>query len=86
MFHLVSVKYLKNSYHNPDQVAISYICKVLSPDQYVFKKYFSTSFAISHIYNFVQGFNKGKFVCLIFSDLGKAFDTVTHFLLLSELE
>lgn len=54
--------------------------------QYGFRDHCSTEHAILDIVNKIQeNLDKGKFLCGVFIDLQKAFDTVNHYILLEKL-
>ena len=60
--------------------------KILSPCQYGFLTNHSTESAITSIYDqLLNNLNENKFMCSIFLDLSKAFDTVNHEILLGKL-
>jgi retron-type reverse transcriptase len=55
--------------------------------QFGFREYYSTSLALTEISdNILQDLENGKFVCGMYFDLSKAFDTVDHKILISKLE
>ena len=59
---------------------------VLSKDQFGFRATFSTEYAIANIYDkFINNLDKGLSSCAIFLDLAKAFDSVSHQILLRKL-
>ena len=61
--------------------------KVLSPNQYGFRKNSSTAFAIYDlIENKLKNLDENLFTCALYVDLSKAFDTVDHSILLKKLE
>ena len=54
--------------------------------QYGFRDHCSTEHTILDIVNRIQeNLDKGKFLCGVFIDLQKAFDTVNHYILLQKL-
>uniref|UniRef100_A0A3B3DH72 Reverse transcriptase domain-containing protein n=1 Tax=Oryzias melastigma TaxID=30732 RepID=A0A3B3DH72_ORYME len=60
---------------------------ILYKHQYGFRKHHSTYMALSHLLDSVtSALDKNKFICSIFLDLSKAFDTVDHTILLSKLQ
>ena len=60
--------------------------KIIYYKQFGFRKNFSTALAIITLVENVQiPLDNNKFGCRIFIDLGKAFDTVDHNILLSKL-
>ena len=61
--------------------------KIITNDQFGFRKSHSTELAIINIQNtLLQNLEKGKITCTIFLDLAKAFDSVDHRILLDKLE
>ena len=67
---------------------ISFFTKfnVLSKDQFGFRAKFSTEYAIADIYDkLINNLDKGLSSCAIFLDLAKAFDSVSHEILLRKL-
>ena len=63
---------------------------LISDKQFVFRQNFSTSLAISNIYEkliqTIQNSDKGMYTCCIFFGLTKAFDTVNHDVLLYKMK
>ena len=60
--------------------------EVLSKDQFGFRAKFSTEYAIADIYDkLIQNLDEGLNSCAIFLDLAKAFDSVSHKILLQKL-
>ena len=60
---------------------------LFSKDQFGFRAGFSTEFAIADIYDkLVNDLDKGLNSCAIFLDLAKAFDSVSHKILLCKME
>ena len=61
--------------------------KLLSPDQFGFKKNCSSAHAVRQLCDsFVENLDDKKSTCAIFLDLSKAFDTVDHHILIKKLE
>ena len=61
--------------------------KILSPNQYGFRKNSSTAFAIYDlIENKLKSLDENLFTCALYVDLSKALDTVDHNILLKKLE
>ena len=61
--------------------------KVISEQQFGFRPKFSTEYAILDIYEkLINNLDKKLTSCAIFLDLAKAFDTVSHDILLRKLE
>ena len=61
--------------------------KILNPNQFRFQKGRSTVHALTKIMNFLaESFNDNKFVVAVFLDYKKAFDLVSHDILLKKLE
>ena len=61
--------------------------KILNPNQFGFQKGRSTVHALTKIMNFLaESFNDNKFVVAVFLDYKKAFDLVSHDILLKKLE
>ena len=60
--------------------------KILSKDQFGFRAKFSTEYAIVDIYDkLIKNLDEGLSSCAIFLDLAKAFDSVSHQILLRKL-
>ena len=60
--------------------------KILSDDQFGFRAKFSTEYAIMDIYDkLIHNLDKGLSSCAIFLDLAKAFDSVSHEILLRKM-
>lgn len=60
---------------------------IITPQQFGFRKNYSTELAVTDIYNMLlKNMDEKKKTCTIFLDLAKAFDTVDHKLLLAKLE
>ena len=60
---------------------------VISPTQYGFRKHHSTSHAILHVVTKTyDNINKNEYTDLVFLDLKKAFDTVSHQILIGTLK
>ena len=61
--------------------------KILSKDQFGFRAKFSTEYAIVDIYDkLIKNLDEKKSSCAIFLDLAKAFDSVSHQILLCKLQ
>ena len=58
---------------------------VISSTQYGFRKHHSTTHAIADVTLTYDNINKNEFTGLVFLDLKKAFDTVSHSILLGKL-
>ena len=62
-------------------------CNILCDQQYGFRSKHSNQHAILDIVNTIlQNMDNGKFLCGVFIDHKKAFDTVNHEILLAKLE
>ena len=60
---------------------------LLSKKQFGFKRNVSTEMALSNVYEtFVDNFEKKLITCAVFLDISKAFDSVSHGILLKKLE
>ena len=60
---------------------------ILSDDQFGFRAKFSTEYAIMDIYDkLIHNLDKGLSSCAIFLDLAKAFDSVSHEILLRKMQ
>jgi hypothetical protein len=60
--------------------------EILSDDQFGFRAKFSTEYAIMDIYDkLIHNLDKGLSSCAIFLDLAKAFDSVSHEILLLKM-
>lgn len=60
---------------------------ILNPSQYGFRRNFSAVQAVSAVVkDVVEGFEEGKFTAVALCDLSKAFDCISHDLLLKKLE
>ena len=60
--------------------------EILIPQQFGFRKHFSTSMGVFNLLNsIIKSFDDGKYCLGIFLDLSKAFDTIDHIILLSKL-
>ena len=60
---------------------------ILSSHQFGFRAKFSTEYAVSDIYDkILNNLDKGLSTCAIFLDLAKAFDSVSHDILLQKLQ
>ena len=60
---------------------------IIYPLQFGFRKNYSTTHALFHLTNLIsESLDNGKFVCGIFVDLHKAFNTVDHEIILSKLD
>ena len=60
---------------------------LFSPHQFGFRAKFSTEYAVLDIYEkLLHNLDKGLSSCAIFLDLAKAFDTVSHDILLRKLQ
>ena len=61
--------------------------KILSDNQYGFRKHHSTAYALACLYAKISSAIENKeYTVVIFIDLSKAFDTVDHHILISKLE
>lgn len=60
--------------------------KILSDNQYGFRKHHSTAYALACLYDKISSAIENKYTVGIFIDLSKAFDTVDHHILISKLE
>ena len=61
--------------------------KILSKDQFGFRAKFSTEYAIADIHDkLIRNLDEGLNSCAIFLDLAKAFDSVSHKILLRKLQ
>ena len=63
-----------------------HINNIINPNQFGFQPGKSTVHPLIHIVNYIaEAFNKNKFVIAVFLDLSKAFDMVSHGILLDKL-
>ena len=63
------------------------VSKILSDNQYGFRKHHSTAYALACLYDKISSAIENKeYTVGIFIDLSKAFDTVDHHILISKLE
>ena len=59
--------------------------KSIFPKQYGFQKNKSTTLAVLDLYaKLINALDKGEYVCSVFLDFAKAFDTVNHKILLKK--
>ena len=63
------------------------VSKILSDNQYGFRKHHSTAYALACLYDRISSAIENKeYTVGIFIDLSKAFDTIDHHILISKLE
>ena len=63
------------------------LCNILYPNQSGFRKKHSTSHALISMAETIEStIDNGRYICGVFIDQQKAFDTVNHFILLKKLE
>ena len=73
--------------HNIFQITASVYWNIIYPLQFGFHQNYSTSYALIHLTETIkEALDQGKYVCGIFVDLQKAFDTVDHNILLGKLK
>ena len=60
--------------------------KILSDNQYGFRKHHSTTYALACLYDKISSAIENKEYTVSILDLSKAFDTVYHHILISKLE